>query len=85
MEEGEKDPIALHVIVVGFHHKKGMQVEYSYPPLTKDNSCDLPEQWRHLPSLCLPDGASQSRGGHHIFSFATSHKARSNCIWSLLL
>ncbi|KAK7074015.1 late secretory pathway protein avl9 [Halocaridina rubra] len=57
MEEGEKDPIALHVIVVGFHHKKGMQVEYSYPPLTKDNSCDLPEQWRHLPSLCLPDGA----------------------------
>ena len=21
-----KDPIALHVILVGFHHKKGMQV-----------------------------------------------------------
>ncbi|XP_068213138.1 late secretory pathway protein AVL9 homolog isoform X2 [Palaemon carinicauda] len=57
MDESEKDPIALHVIVVGFHHKKGMQVEYAYPPLTKDNECELPELWRHLPSLCLPDGA----------------------------
>lgn len=26
MEEQEKEPIALHVLVVGFHHKKGMQV-----------------------------------------------------------
>lgn len=58
MNEAEKDPIALHVIVVGFHHKKGMQVEYAYPPLTQgDDGCELPELWRHLPSLCLPDGA----------------------------
>ncbi|KAF2349199.1 AVL9/DENND6 domain, partial [Trinorchestia longiramus] len=59
MEENEKDPIALHVIVVGFHHKRGMQVEYCYPPLCNNDitSGDLPEEWKHLPSLCLPDGA----------------------------
>ncbi|CAG5133981.1 unnamed protein product [Candidula unifasciata] len=50
----------LHVLVVGFHHKKGCQVEYSYPPLIEGNSVDsheLPEEWKHLPSLALPDGA----------------------------
>ena len=26
-EKDERDPAALHVIVVGFHHKKGMQVK----------------------------------------------------------
>nr|XP_053644228.1 late secretory pathway protein AVL9 homolog isoform X2 [Cherax quadricarinatus] len=53
----DKDPIALHVIVVGFHHKKGMQVEYAYPTLGGSDGCELPDLWRHLPSLCLPDGA----------------------------
>jgi hypothetical protein len=38
MVEGGEDvsssslPI-LHVVVVGFHHKKGCQVEYAHPPL----------------------------------------------------
>ncbi|KAK3879656.1 hypothetical protein Pcinc_015800 [Petrolisthes cinctipes] len=57
MEEKEEDPVALHVMVVGFHHKKGMQVEYAYPPLEGSDGCDLPDLWRHVPSLCLPDGA----------------------------
>ncbi|XP_063841565.1 late secretory pathway protein AVL9 homolog isoform X2 [Scylla paramamosain] len=57
MEEKDRDPAALHVIVVGFHHKKGMQVEYAYPPLSESDDCELPDLWRHLPSLCLPDGA----------------------------
>ncbi|XP_071537401.1 late secretory pathway protein AVL9 homolog isoform X4 [Panulirus ornatus] len=57
MEEKDKDPVALHVIVVGFHHKKGMQVEYAYPSLSGGDGCELPDLWRHLPSLCLPDGA----------------------------
>lgn len=30
MEEKDRDPVALHVIVVGFHHKKGMQVKSIY-------------------------------------------------------
>ncbi|KAG1694133.1 Late secretory pathway protein AVL9 [Nymphon striatum] len=50
----------LHVVVVGFHHKKGCQVEYSYPPLIDGepvNSQEIPDEWKHLPSLALPDGA----------------------------
>ncbi|XP_045168814.2 late secretory pathway protein AVL9 homolog [Mercenaria mercenaria] len=50
----------LHVVVIGFHHKKGCQVEYSYPPL-KDggevHSNECPPEWKHLPSLAVPDGA----------------------------
>ncbi|XP_076326765.1 late secretory pathway protein AVL9 homolog isoform X2 [Tachypleus tridentatus] len=50
----------LHVVVVGFHHKKGCQVDYSYPPLIEGqpyDSSELPVCWKHLPSLALPDGA----------------------------
>ncbi|XP_005106698.1 late secretory pathway protein AVL9 homolog [Aplysia californica] len=54
-----EEPV-LHVIVVGFHHKKGCQVEFSYPPLIEGNtveSHEIPEEWKHIPSLALPDGA----------------------------
>ncbi|XP_075936878.1 late secretory pathway protein AVL9 homolog isoform X1 [Anarhichas minor] len=54
-----KGPV-LHIVVVGFHHKKGCQVEFSYPPLMPDEGHDsnlLPEEWRYLPFLSLPDGA----------------------------
>ena len=50
----------LHVLVIGFHHRKGCQVEYSWPPVIPENgsrSSNLPAQWKHLPSLALPDGA----------------------------
>ena len=50
----------LHVVVVGFHHKKGCQVEYAHPPLIPggdSSSPELPSQWRNLPSLALPDGS----------------------------
>uniref|UniRef100_A0A8C6SLE9 AVL9 homolog (S. cerevisiase) n=1 Tax=Neogobius melanostomus TaxID=47308 RepID=A0A8C6SLE9_9GOBI len=47
-DEAEEGPV-LHIVVVGFHHKKGCQVEFSYPPLVPD--------WRYLPFLALPDGA----------------------------
>ena len=50
----------LHVVVVGFHHKKGCQVEYAHPPLIPGGdsySSELPSQWRNLPSLALPDGS----------------------------
>ncbi|XP_056155151.1 late secretory pathway protein AVL9 homolog [Lampris incognitus] len=58
-KEDPKGPV-LHIVVVGFHHKKGCQVEFSYPPLLPDESHDsssLPEEWRYLPFLALPDGA----------------------------
>ncbi|KAM9774843.1 late secretory pathway protein AVL9 homolog [Syngnathus typhle] len=50
----------LHIVVVGFHHKKGCQVEFSYPPLMPQEGHDsnmLPEEWKYLPFLALPDGA----------------------------
>ncbi|XP_054847643.1 late secretory pathway protein AVL9 homolog [Eublepharis macularius] len=56
---GPRGPV-LHIVVVGFHHKKGCQVEFSYPPLTPGGSHDshsLPEEWKYLPFLALPDGA----------------------------
>ncbi|XP_076033296.1 late secretory pathway protein AVL9 homolog isoform X2 [Oratosquilla oratoria] len=57
MEDSVDESVVLHVIVVGFHHKKGMQVDFAYPPLCSNNESDIPHLWRHLPSLCLPDGA----------------------------
>ncbi|XP_014218244.1 late secretory pathway protein AVL9 homolog isoform X2 [Copidosoma floridanum] len=47
----------LHVIVVGFHHKKGCQVEYSFPPLVPDAPNECPIGWKYLPTLALPDGS----------------------------
>ncbi|GBM20411.1 Late secretory pathway protein AVL9 [Araneus ventricosus] len=54
------DTPIIHVFVIGFHHKKGCVVEFSYPPLFDGEnikSSDLPEPWKHLPTLALPDGA----------------------------
>uniref|UniRef100_A0A8C6YJE5 AVL9 cell migration associated n=1 Tax=Nothoprocta perdicaria TaxID=30464 RepID=A0A8C6YJE5_NOTPE len=62
-EGGRKGPrrgAVLHIVVVGFHHKKGCQVEFSYPPLMPGEGHDshsLPEEWKYLPFLALPDGA----------------------------
>ncbi|CAM4516729.1 unnamed protein product [Caretta caretta] len=55
----QRGPV-LHIVVVGFHHKKGCQVEFSYPPLLSGEGHDshsLPEEWKYLPFLALPDGA----------------------------
>ena len=56
----KSDKPVLHVLVIGFHHKKGCQVEYSWPSLIPEKDCrsdELPSQWKHLPSLALPDGS----------------------------
>ncbi|KAG4068657.1 hypothetical protein HA402_002348 [Bradysia odoriphaga] len=58
MSESNMKSSILHIIVVGFHHKKGCQVEFSYPPLIADkpdNEC--PSGWKYLPTLALPDGS----------------------------
>ncbi|XP_055602629.1 late secretory pathway protein AVL9 homolog [Uranotaenia lowii] len=53
-----KKPI-LHIFVVGFHHKKGCQVEFSYPPLIagSEGKQECPSGWKYLPTLALPDGS----------------------------
>ena len=42
------------------------QVEFSYPPLVPGESHDskkLPEEWKYLPFLALPDGAHNYQEG----------------------
>ena len=63
------DRPVLYLMVIGFHHKKGCQVEYVYPndsriqSIASSSSSDsndlykLPKKWKHLPSLALPDGS----------------------------
>ena len=61
-----EDNVILHVAVLGFHHKKGTVLEYSYPPLTDGqphSSSQLPPCWSCLPALALPDGAHQHDEG----------------------
>lgn len=48
MAETSPKPL-LHILVVGFHHKKGCQVEFSYPALASS--------WKYFPTLALPDGS----------------------------
>ncbi|TGZ57591.1 hypothetical protein CRM22_009911 [Opisthorchis felineus] len=55
----------LHLVTVGFHHRHGAVVELAYPPLacgsddhvTERPPHSLPDKWKHLASLALPDGA----------------------------
>lgn len=57
--------IVRHILVIGFHHKHGYQVDYCYPPLspggpqfsTSSKPITLPNSWKMLPLLCLPDGS----------------------------
>ncbi|OWA53266.1 Late secretory pathway protein AVL9-like protein [Hypsibius exemplaris] len=77
MEVPKEADVVLYVLVVGFHHKKGCQLEYAYPPFPKlrtsptttteaspgliplgeNAELELPDAWKHLPSLGIPDGA----------------------------
>ncbi|KAI6177165.1 UDENN domain-containing protein [Aphelenchoides bicaudatus] len=51
----------LHVVVCGFNHKKGCQVDYVYPPFANSKSTeaddDLPKLWSNLPAMAIPDGS----------------------------
>lgn len=61
----DPDRIVRHIMVIGFHHKHGYQVDYCYPPLTPlgptfstpARPISLPDSWKTLPLLCLPDGS----------------------------
>lgn len=59
------DRVVRHIMVIGFHHKHGYQVDYCYPPLepggpvfsSPSQPIRLPSCWKTLPLLCLPDGS----------------------------
>lgn len=61
----DQNRIVRHIMIIGFHHKHGYQVDYCYPPLspggptftTPTNPITLPGCWKTLPLLCLPDGS----------------------------
>ncbi|XP_062510558.1 late secretory pathway protein AVL9 homolog isoform X3 [Corticium candelabrum] len=63
MAQNKRD-FLLNVLVVGFHHQKGSQVEFSYPPIKGS----LPSSWKYLPYLAIPDGAHRSEQGFVYFT-----------------
>uniref|UniRef100_A0A8C1WTT0 AVL9 homolog (S. cerevisiase) n=1 Tax=Cyprinus carpio TaxID=7962 RepID=A0A8C1WTT0_CYPCA len=76
MDSQCKEGPVLHIVVVGFHHKKGCQVEFSYPPIIPGAGHDsntLPEEWKYLPFLALPDGAHNHQEGK-VSIYTTLHK-----------
>ena len=52
--------VVLHILVVDFHHQKGATVSFLHPPLssspTDSLTQQLPQAWRHIPHVALPDG-----------------------------
>ena len=65
MQQLNSNSPLMYIVVIGFHHKKGCQVEFVYPcdnhiiklPESDNDLYRLPKNWRHLPSLALPDGS----------------------------
>ncbi|KAJ3412660.1 late secretory pathway protein avl9 [Chytridiales sp. JEL 0842] len=62
-QHGQK--VMKHILVVGFHHRNGPQIEYAQPALPTVTNADgssakLPPAWSFLPFFCLPDGAHAS-------------------------
>ncbi len=65
--EGSSASPIIYIMVIGFHHKLGCQLEFVYPSngIIKKSSntaesgdlYTLPKKWAHLPSLALPDGS----------------------------
>ncbi|XP_063707588.1 late secretory pathway protein AVL9 homolog [Culicoides brevitarsis] len=58
MEESNGRPV-LHIFLVNFHHKRGSQIEFVYPPIKYAGQVteNVPSSWKNLPTFCLPDGA----------------------------
>ncbi|KAL9966000.1 hypothetical protein ACROYT_G024005 [Oculina patagonica] len=78
MDAEDPERVILHIVVVGFHHQRGSEVEFSFPPLLKDGNSQtttLPSEWRFLPFLALPDGVhncEQDSSVFHLPSLSTS-------------
>lgn len=78
MTDLDPERAILHIVVVGFHHQRGSEVEFLYPPLGKQRNSQsliLPSEWRFLPFLALPDGAhncEQDTTFFHLPSLSTA-------------
>lgn len=75
MDGEDPERVILHIIVVGFHHQRGSEVEFLFPPIGNSQSTTLPSEWKFLPFLALPDGAhncEQDTTLFHLPSITTS-------------
>lgn len=53
------------ILIVGFHHKVGSQIEYIYPPVNEDLDGNLSVEFlKQIPLIALPDGSHISEGGY---------------------
>lgn len=67
-DKGETHKMIEFVVIVGFHHQIGAQVEYVYPPIADDKDEHLTSEFlRVLPMLALPEGAHITEAGYAYF------------------
>ena len=81
-----KSDTILHIAVIGFHHKRGTILEYSYPPLCEGeshNSSALPPAWNCLPSLALPDGAHHHDKDSTFFFLPSKDPNNPKCLFAI--
>lgn len=72
VDEGEasgrtKKPLKTidFIVMVGFHHKVGSQVEFVYPPVHEDHEGNMSAEFlKQLPLLALPDGSHATEVSH---------------------
>ncbi|KAJ8948161.1 hypothetical protein NQ318_009253 [Aromia moschata] len=76
----DKEGPILYVLVIGFHHKKGCQVEYSFPPLVPGHPNECPPGWKYLPTLALPDGSHNYDDDTVFFHLPSLTKPETNCL-----
>ena len=64
--------VVLHILVVDFHHQKGATVTFLHPPLSSSSTdnltLQLPQAWRHVPHIALPDGCHNYDQGSVYFA-----------------
>ncbi|XP_031562375.1 late secretory pathway protein AVL9 homolog isoform X2 [Actinia tenebrosa] len=80
-DEDAKRPV-LHVVVVGFHHQRGSEVEYSLPPLIQgegNKSSKIPVEWKTLPFMAMPDGAHNHDSETTYFHLPSLIKTPNSC------
>ena len=71
-----------HVLLVGFHHLVGSQIEFIYPPIEEDSNCNLtPEFLSKISQKALPDGSHLQPFGQ-VFFILNDDKNLYHCISS---
>lgn len=77
----------LYIMVIGFHHKKGCQLEFVYPNNDRIGMSSashaaelyvLPKKWKHLPSLALPDGSHNYNNDYIYFHLEDDDRDEEN-------